>query len=160
MKRVSHFLPFGQQFIQNLPVRLRGAVQQHNRPRMNPSQQLFKRLLLRRLCIDIPVHIGKTPEKSVIAELFCHLEILRAVFSLRRSVIVRHLLPGHLGKKRGVVVHLFLERGKIRDRRHIGMMIGMVPHRMSLRHHPLGNLRRALQKMSHHKESGRRLVLF
>lgn len=27
-------------------------------------------------------------------------------------------------------------------------------------HHPLGNLRRALQKMSHHKESGRRLVLF
>ena len=116
-------------------------------------------------CFTFPVGLGiywvaSAAVRSVIAELFCHLEILRAVFSLRRSVIVRHLLPGHLGKKRGVVVHLFLERGKIRDRRHIGMMIGMVPHRMSLRHHPLGNLRRALQKMSHHKESGRRLVLF
>ena len=127
---------------------------------MDPCQELVEGLLFGGLVILVPVYIGETPEKRLVSEVLCHLQVLCAVFSLRRSVIVRHLLPGHLGKKRGVVVHLFLERGKIRDRRHIGMMIGMVPHRMSLRHHPLGNLRRALQKMSHHKESGRRLVLF
>lgn len=37
---------------------------------MNASGQLFESLLVGRLLILVPVYIGKTPEKSLIAEIF------------------------------------------------------------------------------------------
>ena len=36
----------------------------------------------------------------------------------------------------------------------------MIPHRVALLHHALYHVRSGLQKMSHHKESARRIVLF
>lgn len=77
---------------------------------MNASGQLFESLLVGRLLILVPVYIGKTPEKSLIAEIFCHLQVLRAVFSLRRPVKFHHFLAGGLLVKSGNTVQLFRRR--------------------------------------------------
>ena len=127
---------------------------------MDASDQFSISLLLCRLCIRIPVHIGEAPEKGLIPQFFCHRKILCTVFALRWSVILCHLLSGHFLKQTADCIELFLKRLFVRDCRHIRMMIGVISHRVSLCNHPFDQFRRTLQKMSHDKKSSRCIVFF
>ena len=87
---ISHFLPLGQKFIQNLPICFGGAVKQDNGAGMNAGQQLFKGLRFGWLLIFLPVHIGQTPEKSLIAHVIGHFQVAFTVFALGGTVILFH----------------------------------------------------------------------
>ena len=91
---IPHFLPFCQKFIENLSVGLRSAVQKDDRAGVDARQKLGKCFFFGWLLILHPVHIGETPEKGLVAELLCHLQVRFTVFALRRTVIFFHCLPG------------------------------------------------------------------
>ena len=59
------------------------------------------------LLILVPVYIGKTPEKRLVSEVLCHLQVLCAVFSLRRPVKFHHFLAGGFLIKCGDSVQFF-----------------------------------------------------
>ena len=73
------------------------------------ARAVFEGFLLCRLFILIPVHIGKAPEKGVIAKFLCHREIFGAVFALRRAIEPRHLRSGDFFEFRFDVPHFLLE---------------------------------------------------
>ena len=66
MKGISHLFPFIQQFIQNLRISGRSAVQQYNSSRMNPFRQFCNSFLP--LCIS-GTH-GKTTTTSMATHIF------------------------------------------------------------------------------------------
>ena len=74
---------------------------------MNASGQLFESLLVGRLLILVPVYIGEPPEKRLLSEVLCHLQVLCAVFSLRRPVKFHHFLAGGFLIKCGDSVQFF-----------------------------------------------------
>ena len=69
-------------------------MQKHHGPRVNPAQQLFKSRLMGGLAVNLPVHVGKAPEKGGVAQLIGNLKIVPAELSLGRPVVFRHGLPG------------------------------------------------------------------
>ena len=93
---IPHFLPLGQEFIQNLPVCLGGAVKQDNGAGVNAGQQLFEGLIFGGLLIFIPVHVGKAPEEGLISHITGHLQVAFTVLALGRPVIFFHGLAGGL----------------------------------------------------------------
>lgn len=90
MKGISHLFPFIQQFIQNLCISGRGAVQQYNSSRMNPFRQFCNSFLWIWLVILLPVYIGKAPEKCVISQFSGHRQILCTVDALWGAVKFCH----------------------------------------------------------------------
>ena len=149
-----------QQFIQNICVGLGGAVEQHNGAGVDAGQQLVIGLFRRGLLVGVPVHIGQAPENRLVSQCLGLFQIAFAEFPLGRAVIFFHLFPGdflvfflHGGK-------FFPETVQIGDLGHIRVIIGVVAHNMPFVHHPLHQLRRGLQKISHHKKGGFGIVLF
>ena len=63
---------------------------------MDAAQKFFKGLFFRGLFVFIPVHIGQAPEKGLISHILCHLQVVFAVFSLRRTVVSLHFLASGL----------------------------------------------------------------
>ena len=92
-KCISHFFPFGQQFIQNLSICGRSIVQQDNCPWVDPCEKLIEGFLSGWLFILIPVYVGKTPEEGFIPQFLCHGQICCTVNSLRRPVEFRQDSP-------------------------------------------------------------------
>ena len=126
---------------------------------MNASGQLFESLLVGRLLILVPVYIGKTPEKSLIAEIFCHLQVLRAVFSLRRPVKFHHFLAGGLLVKSGNTVQLFGEGFLRGNFGHIRVRPGVVSDDMAFCRHAFDKIRLVGEKIADNKESRGCLML-
>ena len=135
-------------------------MQQNNRPVMHARQELGKRLLLCRLVVYIPVHIGKAPEIGTVAELLRHLQILLAVFALRRTVEPRHRLTDRFFVSLLDRRHFRLKRRHIADLGHVVMMIGVVADQMPLLRHAAQKLRRRLDIMPHHKKCRWGVMLF
>ena len=71
-------------------------MKEYDRAGMDSSQQLIERLFGGGLIILIPVHVGQAPEEGMVAHILCHLKIIGTVFSLRRTVVSYHILPGDL----------------------------------------------------------------
>lgn len=93
---ISHFLPFGEKFVENFRVGARGTVKQDDCAGMDTGGQLLHGLLMRRLFVLVPVYIGETPEKGVVAEFIRHSQIGLTVQSLRRAIEAAHFLTGDL----------------------------------------------------------------
>ena len=98
---------------------------------MNASGQLFESLLVGWLLILVPVYIGETPEKRMVSEVLCHLQVLCAVFSLRRAVKFHHFLAGGLLIKSGDSVQFFGEGFLRGDFGHIRVRPGVVSDDMA-----------------------------
>ena len=77
---------------------------------MNPVEQLIESLLFCRLIVLIPVYICQAPEKSLISQLFRHLEIFFIIFALRRPVVSGHFLSGRLAESVFYCYHFFFKR--------------------------------------------------
>ena len=73
MKLISHFLPAGEQFIENFSIGAGGAVQQNDSAGMDAAQQLLEGFFVAGLFVFIPVYISQAPEEGVIAQFFGHL---------------------------------------------------------------------------------------
>ena len=84
-------------------------MKQNDGAGMNASGQLFESLIVGWLLILVSVYIGKTPEKRLVSKVLCHLQILCAVFSLRRPVKFHHFLAGGFLIKCGDSVQFFGE---------------------------------------------------
>ena len=108
------------------------------------GQQLFKGFLFGWLLIFIPVHIGQTPEKSLIAHVIGHFQVAFTVFALGGTVILFHWLSRGL-LVQGFQVIQFLFKGFLGgDFRHIRMVEGMVSHIVALGNHSLYQVRTGL----------------
>ena len=157
---ISHLLVSGEQFIQDLGVRVRGRMQQHDRSVVDAGDELFKRLLGGRLVVGIPIHIGQTPKDGRIAQRLSLFEIFLAVFALGRTVELGQLLSGQ-GLELFLHAAQFLFKGRrIGDLRHIRMGRGVVADQMAFGDHAFDQIGRAFDIVADHKEAGGRLMLF
>lgn len=127
---------------------------------MNAAGQLFKSFLMGRLLILIPVYIGETPEKGLISEIFCHLQIVCTVFSLWRTVKRNHFLTGDLLVECGDAVQ-FLGKGCLcGNPGHIRVRPGMISDNMTLSCHAFDEIRLIGEKIADNKEGCGSLMLF
>ena len=127
---------------------------------MDTPEKLFECFLLCGLFVLIPVHIGKTPEEGLIAEIFCHLKVGLAVLSLGRPVVFFHGFPGKLSIECFKTCELFCEAFRITDPRHIRMVVCMVCDDMPLGDHTLYEVRTGLKVVADNKKCGGNVMLF
>ena len=127
-KCISHFFPFGQQFIQNLSICGRSIVQQDNCPWVDPCEKLIEGFLSGWLFILIPVYVGKTPEEGFIPQFLCHGQICCTVNSLRRPVEFRHGFSGRFFIQIFHALQLFPEIIQRRNPGHIRVREGMISY--------------------------------
>ena len=127
-------------------------MKQNDGAGMNASGQLFESLLVGWLLILVPVYIGETPEKRMVSEVLCHLQVLCAVFSLRRAVKFHHFLAGGLLIKCGDAVQFFGEGFLRGDFGHIRVRPGVVSDDMAFCRHAFDKIRLIGEKIADDKE--------
>ena len=134
-KCISHFFPFGQQFIQNLSICGRSIVQQDNCPWVDPCEKLIEGFLSGWLFILIPVYVGKTPEEGFIPQFLCHGQICCTVNSLRRPVEFRHGFSGRFFIQIFHALQLFPEIIQGRNPGHIRVSESMISYNVPFLNH-------------------------
>ena len=61
------------------------------------------------LGILLPVYVGKTPEEGLIAKIFCHAKIFRAVNAPGRTIVAWHFFAGGLSIQFFYLYQFFLK---------------------------------------------------
>ena len=126
---------------------------------MNPAQKFVKGFFRGGLVILIPVHICQTPEKGLISELLCHLQIFFVVFSLRGTVEFRHFLSGHIAIGVFYIYKFFFEGIHGCNLGHIRVVPGVVSHSVTFFHHSFYQFRFRIYVCSNYKKCGGYAVL-
>ena len=135
-------------------------MQKDDRAGVDARQKLGKCFFFGWLLILHPVHIGETPEKGLVAELLCHLQVRFTVFALRWTVIFFHCLPGD-----GLVEcfqgsQLLFKCCFVGNAGHIGMVIRVVGDGVTLCDHLFYQFRTGFEIVADDEKGCRDMVFF
>ena len=134
-------------------------MQQHDGTVVDTRQQLIEGLFAGWLIVGIPIHIGKRPKNSGIAECLCLLEVFHVEFALWGTIQLGHWAADDFFIQLFYSCKLCTERVNVGDFGHIRVRHGMVAYQMPLVYHTADKVRFGFQEVSDQKESGGRMML-